>query len=447
MEKVKTIGKDFTLPQLIKFVASPIATQILFSLLMSLDDSLFISRYIGPEGLAAFSIIWPIFMFFDSIVAIFSSAATYCSNLLGEKKNEEAYSAFSTTALVALVFGLACTLIIRTFINPIFKLLGCTELLWPLCLSQYKVQCWFIATSFVSRLFTTFYVVAGKPRVATFTTLTATVINVFFDWLFVGVLKLGMPGTAYANGIGHLFNILFGLFFFTREECEVKLGKPNTELKVLIPTIVKIGFPRTATSLAVSLNSIISHRVLLVYSDEIALSANSIVNSLQFMFMSGYFGLSDSISPIIGYAYGEKNSTKLKRVIKQFLQITLGLSVCIIFLYIAFKKPLVSLYINEKVTTELQDMIDYGLAIAPFAFIFFGITVYGSTVFTDIQDNKNATIISILENVVFANLCVILLPYLFGIDGYWYGFLISEALTASVVFLLLLKNKNKITQF
>ena len=443
MEKVKTIGKDFTMLQLVKFVASPIATQILFSLLMSLDDSLFISRYIGPEGLAAFSIIWPIFMFFDSIVAIFSSAATYCSNLLGEKKNEEAYSAFSTTAIIALVFGLVCSIVMRIFINPLFKMLGCTDLLWPLCLSQFKVQVWFIATSFVSRLFTTFYVVAGKPRVATFTTITATLINVFFDWLFVGKLQLGMPGTAYANGIGHLFNIVFGLIFFTREECEVKLGKPNTELSNLVPTIVKIGFPRTATNLAVSLNSIISHRVLLVYADEIALSANSIVNSLQFMFMSGFFGLSDSISPIIGYAYGEKNSEKLKRIIKQFLQIMIGLSLCIVVLYICFKKPLVSLYMNEKVTIELENMINYGLKISPYAFIFFGITVYGQTCFTDIQDSKNATILSILENIVFANACVFVLPYLFGIDGYWYCFLVTEVLTAIVTLLLMLKNKKK----
>lgn len=446
MEKTKTIGKDFTLTQLVKFVASPIATQILFSLLMSLDDSLFISRYIGPEGLAAFSIIWPIFMFFDSIVAIFSSAATYCSNLLGEKKNEEAYSAFSTTAIVALVFGLICSLVIRIFINPIFKFLGCTDLLWPLCMAQFSVQCWFIATSFVSRLFTTFYVVAGKPRVATFTTITSTLLNVFFDWLFVGKLQLGMAGTAYANGIGHLFNIIFGLYFFTREECEVKLGKPNTKLNVLIPTIVKIGFPRTATSIAVSLNSIITHRVLLIYSNETALSANSIINSLQFMFMSGFFGLSDSISPIIGYAYGEKNSEKLKRVIKQFLQITLGLSVCIIVLYVVFKKPLVSLYMNEKVTEELQSMIDYGLKIAPFAFVFFGITVYTTTVFTDIQDAKNATIISILENVVFANGCVLLLPYLFGLNGIWYCFLVSEALTAIIASIMMIRNKNQLNQ-
>lgn len=443
MEDIKTIGKDYSITQLIKFVSAPIATQILFSLLMSLDDSLFISRFVGTEGLAAFSILWPVFMVFDSVTCIFSSSATFCSTLLGEKKNDEAYRAFGTTTLLAAVFGLFCTIIIKIFINPILTILGCTDLLWPLCMDQFKIQCWFVGTSFVSRLFTTFYVVAGKPKIATITTLISTVLNVLFDYVFVGVLNMGMSGTAYANGIGHIFNIIFGLIFFTRKNCEVKLGKPDYNLKELVPTIIKIGIPRTATSLALSLNSIIAHRILLVYSTETALSANSIVNSLQFMFMSGFFGLSDSISPIISYAYGEKNTKKLKRIIKQFLQITIGLSVVIVCLYILAKKPLVSLYMNENATKELEEMTNYGLKIAPYAFLFLGIAVYGQTIFTCIQSNKIATFLTIMENVVFSNITVILLPIWFGLNGYWFSFILTEALTTIVTIFTILKYKNK----
>ena len=439
MEDVKTIGKDFTIIQLIRFVASPIGTQILLSLLMSLDDSLFITRFIGTEGLAAFSVLWPVFMFFDSISSIFTAAATYCSNLMGEKKNEEAYSAFATTTIIAIVFGLICTIVIKILIKPILVLLGCTQMLWPLCMEQFRVQCWFVATSFVSRLFSTFYVVAGRPKIATFTTIVSTILNVFFDYLFTGVLHIGMAGTAYANGIGHIFNIIFGLIFFTRDECEVKLGKPNSNIRKLVPTLVKIGFPRTAMNLAMSINSIISHRTLLVYSDETALSANSIVNSIQYMFMAGYFGLSDSISPIICYAHGEKNETKLKRVIKQYLEITIGLTLFIILLYFVITNPLLNIYLGVGNDLELRQMCEYGLAISPFAFIFLGISVYSQTIFTDIQKSKISTFITVMENVAFSNVTVVVLPYLFGINGYWYSFIVTEFLTTILAMVLLIK--------
>ena len=50
----KTIGRDYTLAGLARFCSTAVFTQMMFSLLMSLDDSLFISRYLGPTALASF---------------------------------------------------------------------------------------------------------------------------------------------------------------------------------------------------------------------------------------------------------------------------------------------------------------------------------------------------------------------------------------------------------
>ena len=67
MSEVNTIGRDFTLPDLVKFVAPPILTRLFVSLLQTLDDSLFVSRFCGPNALAAFSVAMPWFMLIDSI--------------------------------------------------------------------------------------------------------------------------------------------------------------------------------------------------------------------------------------------------------------------------------------------------------------------------------------------------------------------------------------------
>ena len=443
MKEVKTIGKEYTTKELIKFASGPVTTQILLSLLMSLDDGLFISRFIGPEGLAAFSILYPMFTIFEALICLSLASSTYCSSLMGEKRNNDANNAFSQTIVISIVFALGLTIVCKIFINPILNILGCTELLWPYCNEQFNAQIYFIALAFVARIFTAFYIVAGKPKVATVTSLVVAVVNVLFDYIFVVRMRLGMAGTAYANGIGHLINIIYGIYFFTRKDAEVKLVKPSYGLKVLIPKLIKIGLPRTITSLTISITSIVGHRIILIYANEIALTANSIINSLQFMFMSGYFGLADALSPLIGYAYGERNSQKLKRIIKQYLEITLGLTVMIVGLYIVFKKPLVWLYLSDKVTKELVDMINYGLMIAPYVFIFLGFSAFGQTIFTDTQNSKIATFLTTIENVVFSNLAVIIIPYFFGIKGYWYCLLVSEFLTAIVTYIVITKYKYK----
>lgn len=443
MNEVKTIGKEYTTKELIKFVSGPVVTQILLSLLMSLDDGLFISRFIGPEAMAAFSILYPMFTIFEALICLSLASSTYCSSLMGEKRNKDANSAFSSTIFISIIFALGITVICKLLINPILNVLGCTELLWTYCNEQFNAQIWFTVTAFITRIFTAFYIVAGKPKVATTTSLVAMVVNVLFDYIFVVRMGLGMAGTAYANGIGHIVNIIYGIYFFTRKDSEIKLVKPNYDLKVLIPKLIKIGLPRTITSLTISITSIVGHRIILVYANEMALTANSIINSLQFMFMSGYFGLADALSPLISYAYGEKNSIKLKHVIKQYLEITIGLTVIIIGLYIVFKKPLVWLYLSDKVTKELIDMINYGLMIAPYVFIFLGFSAFGQTIFTDTQNSGIATFLTIIENVVFSNLAVIIIPYFYGIKGYWYCLLVSEFLTSIVTYIMIKKYKYK----
>ena len=65
--KTNTIGKEFTLLELIGFVAAPIITRLMVSLLTTLDDALFVSRFCGQNALAAFSILFPWFMLVDAL--------------------------------------------------------------------------------------------------------------------------------------------------------------------------------------------------------------------------------------------------------------------------------------------------------------------------------------------------------------------------------------------
>ena len=44
MSETKTIGKEYTTLELIRFVSSPVLTQFALSLLQTLDDGLFLSR-------------------------------------------------------------------------------------------------------------------------------------------------------------------------------------------------------------------------------------------------------------------------------------------------------------------------------------------------------------------------------------------------------------------
>ena len=121
-KETKTIGKDYTLPELIRFAIPAILNEFIFNLLYTLDDGLFITRYVGTTAESAFSIIFPVFMMHNAISSLLSGVAVLVARKMGEKKDEEASSDFTSIVLFSLLVGLILSLFEYSFKDQILKI-------------------------------------------------------------------------------------------------------------------------------------------------------------------------------------------------------------------------------------------------------------------------------------------------------------------------------------
>jgi putative MATE family efflux protein len=438
----KTIGKDYPLGGLAKFCSTAVFTQMMFSLLMSLDDSLFISRYLGPTALAAFSVTMPVFMIHGAISSILGGCASLCSSKMGEGKTEEAAGDFSSIAIFCIFFGTVTGAVMRVFMDPILRFCGATELLLPLCRQFFSIMVWSFPLSMVSRLFTFFYVPAGKPSYNMITTLMSAVFNIVFDWLFIVRFGFGMRGPALANLCGTVAVLVFGFIFYSGKNCEIGFGKPSGRFLPLLAMTIKLGFPHMVTSVALGINGLVINKVLIAEAGEMALSANSIVNSMQFIFMSAFFGVSSSISPMLSFAYGERKPERIRRIIRQYAALVLCLAAIVVTLYLLGKGYLVRLYLREDSDPTLKAMVLKGLSAAAPTFPFFGLVIVIQDLFTGVQNTRVSALISLAENAVFSNLTVIFMTKWFGLDGFWWTFATQEFLAFLLCLFLYLKYRN-----
>ena len=429
MNQTNTIGKDYTTRELIRFVAPPVLAQFSMSLLSTLDDGLFLSRFVGTNALAAFSIAMPVFMLFMAISELFNGASVLCSTKMGEKKIEEARSHFTTIVLLAGAFGCIVSLFSRIFLDQLIIFLGGTEILFPYVKAFLSIGVWYIPLILINHVFARFYVPAGNSRMSLYVTLVNAFCNFFFDWLFIVQLRLGMTGSAYANLIANIIVFIIGIVFFSRKSSEIHFSKPDTEFFSTLWQSAKFGFPPFLTNVAVAINSYIANQVLLNVGGEESVSAYTIINNIQFMFMSGIWGLTGAVTPIVSYAYGEKNKTKIRKILKQIIALTTGLIGIIILTYFLGKTPLLWLYLKSDASDAVRQMASHGLTIAPMGFLFFGYNVLAIDTLLALHQKKYSTILSILENVICANLTMLTLPYLFGIPGVWFAFPVGEILT------------------
>ena len=428
-KSINTIGKDYSNWELIRFVASPVATNFVMSLLQNIDDGLFLSRFVGADALAAFNLCFPIFMLIDAFAMMLCSISTYCATKMGEGRNKEANSVFTTITLVMFGFGVAITLLMFVGLEPLIRFLGVTDKLFPYAWSFFSISRWYVPLSMLSYIYSRFYVIAGKPKFTTVTMLMSAFCNFFFDWLFMVQLQLGIKGSALANLIAQIAVNIFGLIFYSSDRAEVHFAKPAGNVLYLIGTTIRFGFADMMTSFAIALNAFVSNQVLLKMGGEMLVSAVSIANGVQFSFANGFFGLMGATSPLVSYAFGEKKSDKLSRVMKQILLISGILLLVVLCMYYFGKDLYLGLYLSGNETPEYRALLSDGLWYAPFSYPFLFFNVYVQVMFMAVSRPRSSTVLSFLENILFCNLTILVMPKLLGITGVWLSLTVAELMT------------------
>ena len=428
-EKINTIGKDFTMLDMIKFTAAPVISKLFISLLQTIDDSLFISRYCGQDALAAFTMTLPWFMLVDAVVMTLCAVASKCSRLMGEKKNDEANSAFTTILLIMVGIGCIFTLILSFFRDNILRFLGATETLLPIVSTYMNVSRFYMPLLFATNMFSRFYIIAGKPKVAVASTIVQIACNLICDYLFIARMGIGIVGAAYGNLAGNIFLCIIGIVFFSNSKAEIHFGKLYNKPFDLFKEVVILGKSQGMNSVAISFNTFLTNQILMAKGGEILVSAFTIVNNIQFMFMNAFFGFIGSVSPLVSYAYGEKNQKKLAKNIKQSVILIESLALIVgIFIFLG-KGMFMKMYFGDNPSKQIADMVTFGFNVIPFCFGIFSFNVIVQDFFIAVANAKISTILAMLENIVFSNIVVLVLPAVFGVDGVWFVFFVAELLT------------------
>lgn len=440
-ENVKTIGKDYTLSSLIQFTAPAIINEFMINFLYTIDDGLFITRYVGTNAESAFSILMPLFMLHGAFSALLGGVSTLVSRKMGEKKDEEARGDFTAILLVSFAAGILIMLMEYFFKDELLRLLGATDIIYPYARSFLNVSCLYVPLTMLGNLFARFYVPAGAPKMELISTMINVSSNIFFDWYFVVNRGVGMVGAAYANLIATTIQVTIGLFFYSSKKAEVGFGKPSKNLFPLILESCKYGLSTFFANVSVGVGTIISNYSLLYFGNEGYLAAYTIVNNISFTFMSGFFGLFGASGPLLSYAMGERNKEKLNHLFKIiFIEVTMLIGFTIL-LYLVLSKPMAVLFTGQA-AADIKDLIDYGLKIAPYGFLFFGYNIGARMSLTSLGNIKSSTLITILQEVLFSNLTVVLLPLLFGVKGVWFSFLAGNVLTMIFTVLVIYLNRD-----
>ena len=179
---------------------------------------------------------------------------------------------------------------------------------------------------------------------------------------------------------------------------------------------------------------------LLKYAGENGVAAYGVLMYLNFIFLSAFIGYSIGSAPIFSYHYGAANHTELKSLLRSSIIIITVFSVGMFILSETMAMPLSNLFVGYD--EELLQLTCRAFVIYSLSFLFAGFAIFSSSFFTALNDGLTSALISFLRTLLFQALSVLLLPFLFGIDGIWAAIVVAEALAVAVSAFFIIKKKN-----
>lgn len=434
-----SIAKDFKLFSLLRF-AFPTMVMMVFMSLYTIVDGIFVSRLVGAEALSSVNIVYPVInLLIAAGVMLASGGSAVIAKKLGERKEKEANEDFSFLVLFGFVLGVIMMVIGNIFIEPVVTALGATPVLFDYCV-DYLAICLFLAPAcMLQLLFQTFFVTAGKPIAGLILTISGGIANMILDYLFMGPMNMGIKGAALATGIGQLIPAVAGLVYFSCFHGSLHFIRPKFRLKVLMESCTN-GSSEMVTNFSTAVVTYLFNMTMLKFLGETGVAAITIVLYGQFLFTAMYMGFSMGVAPVISYNYGRDNRVLLRRIFKicnGFISVS-----SVVITAIALFSSSFIVQIFTPVETETYAIAKEGFFLFSINYIFAGINIFASSMFTAFSDGKTSALISFVRTFVLLVLNILLLPALMGVTGIWLAVPAAEFLTMFLSFFYFRKKRN-----
>lgn len=396
----------------------------------SVVDGLFVSNFVGSDAVAAINYIFPVFMVFGSIgFMLGAGGSALVSKTLGEGDKEKANEYFSMLVYVTAGIGVVIALAGQFAVPEIAKLFGAEGVIYDYCVLYGRVllsaQPFFI----LQNIFQSFFVTAEKPRLGLIVTAVAGGINIILDAVFVAGFKWGLAGAAAATVAGQVFGGVFPLVYFLRRNNSLlKLGKTRIHFKELLKSCTNGS--------SEFLSNVSSAVVIILYNYQVSklvgddgVAAYGAIGYVMMIFFSIFMGYAVGCAPLIAFNFGAKNNEELRNLFKKSLIIMAFSGLLMTGLSEALASPIIMLFGFDG---ELFGMTLRGFRIYSVAFMITGFSVFGSSLFTALNNGLVSAVISFLRTLVFQIAAVMVCPIFMGLDGVWSATCFAEVLALAV---------------
>ncbi len=440
-----SLDNDISIRYILKFVAPSIAMMV-FSNIYGMVDGLFVSNYINSDALAATNVAFPIIMVCIALATMLGTGGNaIVAKKLGEGKSSEARTNMSTIVWVTLIGSIIISALTFIFLEPIIYFLGANDDIYHYCTDYLLTLLVFLPFTMLSILFQVLFITIGKSGLGLFFTVLGGITNIALDYIFIVTMDLGVSGAAAATAIGYCVSGLFGLLYCTfNRKNSLYMVKPTFDFNMLKLASIN-GSSEMVSALAASIVTLLLNKILMNLAGVDGVAAITVILYIQALLSAAFMGYSMGVSPLISFNYGKGDTHRIHKIYRISI-VSISITSILIFMLSIWQSDfLVSIFIDKSKSggENVYKLALSGLYIFSISFLFMGVNLFASSLFTALSNGKISAIISFLRTLVFVVLSILIFPKFLDITGVWIAIPFAEFLSLAVSLYFLNKYRKK----
>ena len=419
----------------------PSIIAMLLQTVITITDGYFTGNYVGENALAAINLGLPILYFYlGAGLCVGVGGSVISGRLLGAKEKQKASEILSQTMVTAAAVCIIISCMVFVLFTPILQVLRADEGLSGYFTEYYRVMLFTYPLMVAGTILGMFLRVDGRPQICMIISIAGCILNMILDYIFVGLLGLGVKGSAVGSLLVQIVTVLISLGYFISPKAGIRFRKFRFD-KMAGREMILNGSSEFIGEMASAISMFAFNYVLMKYVGAEGVAAFTILGFVVYGYSMMCIGFGQGIMPLVSICWGaeeKETAFEIRKITNRILFVT-GVLVAGIF-FLTGRNYATMFGCGRNVA----DMVASGFRIYAATFLVMGYDVITSMYFTSCADARSSAVISALRGIVLLLGFTLILPAIFGMTGIWMAAPCTETLTAMVSFYLIRSQKNRI---
>lgn len=415
--------------QFAKYVSQNILGMIGISLYI-LADTFFISKAVGADGITALNLVLPLYNFIFALGLMIGVGAAIRYSVAASHGRNEGRSLFMNSIECGIVIGIVFAVVGVTIPDRIIGILGGDEEIIAVGSGYTRIFMSFAPFFICNHICNAFVRNDNRPGLAMLATLLSSLFNIIFDYVLMFPCGLGMEGAALATAFSPVVGIGICMTHLLGRKSTISLRPVRPSVRRMFYSC-QVGVSAFVGEMSSGVITVVFNYIILNLTGNSGVAAYGIIANTALVAVATLNGVAQGSQPLLSSCYGRGETENMNRLVR-LAMITAVIIGTVIYVCAAFFAPQIAGIFNRDNDAGLTRMAVNGMHIYFAGFIFAGINIVGSNIFSSVEKARLAFVTSLMRGFIVIIASAFILSAIAGMTGVWSAYPVSEAITAVV---------------